>query len=1462
MDEARSGLTQSLDLEDTVMEMKKLTTFLGGLLLFAGVFPAMVVAQTITLNSSQKYQTINGWEATSEAGQMECSTFDLYKDEMMDRLVNELGINRIRLEIRSGVEHSTNYTKQFFDGQISLTDWKLNRYSTVNDNADPFVINPNGFHFDEMDQAIEEIVLPMRQHLQAMGENLFVNVNYVHFQSENYVHLSDPEEYAEFVLATYQHIQQKYGFVPDSWEVILEPEHSRWDGTAIGRAIVASAARLQAHGFTPNFVAPSVTNMLNFPTYFGDMAAVPGALQHVSLLSYHRYKGPTLEGLQAIAQIGQQYNKPIAMLERLAATYETLHQDLTVGNNVAWQQYGIGFCNGETGGDYYYADESNPQNPVVHIDTDSKYFRQYFRYIRRGAQRIGASTGDSALDPIAFVHPDGRYVVVVKTTGGSNFTVNGLPAGTYGIRYTTSAEAHANGGQVTIAQGQGLSASIPARGVVTLYATSGGGTPPPPPPPPTAPDLSLSKTSLSFGDVAVSSDKQLSFAIQNTGDAALSVTNITSSSARYTVSSTSGNVSAGGTLPITVTFSPTAAGSVPATLQIQSNDSDSPHQVTLSGTGTIAAAPQVTLSTSSLDFGDVEVGSSGDLTLTLENTGNAALDISGIISNSPRYTVDPTSGSVAAGGTLQLTVTFTPTAAGTVSGSLSIVSDASGSPHEVAVTGTGSVTSPGNQSPLLDFSPGSLAFGDVEVGETKDLTVSVENTGDATLNITDITVSEPEYTLSATSGAVAPGQSLELTVTFTPDAPGSLPAALIVVSDAPSSPDDLQITGNGTEQSTPPPPPPPVNVPEVTLTKSALDFGDLDVDDTQSLTFSVRNTGTGMLNVMGFSLDESAFSISPSSGKIDPSRQIEFTVTFAPTEGGEVLDTIQVLSNAASTPDLLLVRGNGVTLETPEPPPPPEEGEPQLSLSKTSLNFGQIVVDGSKKLSFVATNTGESELSISGVEGLTEPYSISPPTADLDVDASVTFEVTFEPAAEGTFAQTLSILSNADSSPDELSVTGSSFVEEAPPPPPTTPPPTTPPPPVTEPALAVNPAALHFGEVTIGSDKTLQFQITNSGAGTLIVSEIENQAEAFTTSPESGQLAAGEALTVSLGFSPSAPGVVRDTLRIVSNAAGSPHTIVVDGTGSIEGPPGGTSPALTVSTKRLEYGEIGTGGRKTLLFAISNPGESDLVIDRIEAGTDEFLASSDTAVVAAGQSTNVWVTFAPTEEGAVEDTLLIYSNAGEAPAEVQLAGGSRLLLPLPEMSASEIDFGAIFVGEAKTLTFSVENGGESRLIISEIVWTVDAFAVSPETAIIRAGDVVDFTITFAPNEDAEVHDTLKVYTNASTLPYVVPVHGDGDVRVSTADEAGPVAREFALNKNYPNPFSDRTWIGYSIPEAAHVVLTVYDLMGREVTRLVDGLQPAGDFDVEVDAAGWPSGAYIYRLSADGLQQTGKMVLIR
>lgn len=472
------SISQSKGLKMTLYSVRLIfyLSLLTGVIISACLGQYTPEANLISLDPSHKIQTISGWEAVAQAGELDCSGFDMYKDELFDLAINDLGINRVRLEIYSGTENPVDYFTQYLNGKISRDEDKAHWYEIINDNADPNVINSNGFHFSRMDYQIDRVILPLRELAAKRGEKLFINVTYVDFGGSTFEHKDYPEEYGEFVIATYKHLKDKYGIVPDSWEVILEPDTgASWSGTQIGQAVVAAGNRLKTQGTTPYFVAPSTTNMSNAGNYFDQAIAVNGASDYIKELSYHRYAGVSEASLQAIADRGKQYNIATGMLEHIGSGYQDLHQDLKVGNNSAWEQFTLAFCNGDDGGSYYWIDNNDPNKPVVNLGSRTRYLRQYFKFIRNGAVRIGSTSNSGDFEPLAFINKNGGYVVVVKANKAGSFDVTGLPGGGYGIKYTTGSSYNIDLKDVVLSAGQALHTEMPASGVLTIYSKPNAG---------------------------------------------------------------------------------------------------------------------------------------------------------------------------------------------------------------------------------------------------------------------------------------------------------------------------------------------------------------------------------------------------------------------------------------------------------------------------------------------------------------------------------------------------------------------------------------------------------------------------------------------------------------------------------------------------------------------------------------------------------------------------------------------------------------------------------------------------------------------------------------------------------------------------------------------------------------------------------------------------------------------------
>jgi hypothetical protein len=91
-------------------------------------------------------------------------------------------------------------------------------------------------------------------------------------------------------------------------------------------------------------------------------------------------------------------------------------------------------------------------------------------------------------------------------------------------------------------------------------------------------------------------------------------------------------------------------------------------------------------------------------------------------------------------------------------------------------------------------------------------------------------------------------------------------------------------------------------------------------------------------------------------------------------------------------------------------------------------------------------------------------------------------------------------------------------------------------------------------------------------------------------------------------------------------------------------------------------------------------------------------------------------------------------------------------------------------------------------------------------------------------------------------------------------QVGP--SKFALEQNYPNPFNPTTTIQYTVKSTGNVSLKVYDVVGREVANLVDGIQNAGNHEVKFLASNLASGVYFYRLVSPSGTMVKKMMLLK
>ncbi|MEA1980348.1 MAG: T9SS type A sorting domain-containing protein [candidate division Zixibacteria bacterium] len=132
-------------------------------------------------------------------------------------------------------------------------------------------------------------------------------------------------------------------------------------------------------------------------------------------------------------------------------------------------------------------------------------------------------------------------------------------------------------------------------------------------------------------------------------------------------------------------------------------------------------------------------------------------------------------------------------------------------------------------------------------------------------------------------------------------------------------------------------------------------------------------------------------------------------------------------------------------------------------------------------------------------------------------------------------------------------------------------------------------------------------------------------------------------------------------------------------------------------------------------------------------------------------------------------------------------------------------------------------------------------------------------LTFVYHEfDADGIPSSNAITNSSSDIGEVVEFESVTIQVASKE----IPDDYALMQNYPNPFNPATDIAFALPEAAHVKLSIYNVLGQEVTILQDDMMEAGQHVINWDARDRASGIYFYRISADNFSETKKMMLLK
>ncbi len=1004
----------------------------------------------------------------------------------------------------------------------------------------------------------------------------------------------------------------------------------------------------------------------------------------------------------------------------------------------------------------------------------------------------------------------------------------------------------------------------------------------------TFPLFSVAPTNIIFGNVDVSTGKTDSVTVSNPGTAPLTISLAASTDPNFSVNpSSAASIPPGGSVRFYVTFTPGSVGPKSGAIVFTHDAAGSPYSVTVSGTGVIPG-PIFQVAPVAVNFGLVVVSTSRTDSVLVTNLGTLPLSVTSAASSNPDFTVTPSSaGPIPPLGSRKFFITFTPAALGGAATSIIFTHNADGSPDTITASGNG--VAPG---PLFTVNPLSVGFGTVGLGSTKTDSVLITNFGTQPLSVTGTASDQAEFTVSPRSATgIPPLGTRKFYITFAPVAAGAKSGNIIFTHNAAGSPDSVAVSGNAV-----------VPAPIFFAFPDSLNFGSVPIFSGKVESLKVTNIGTLPLTVTSVVSDNADFTVTPgSAGPIPPNGARRFLVTFSPTTYGPKTGTLIFTHNGLTSPDSVFLRGIAP--------------EPLFVVEPSSIAFGDVNLTTTKAETVQVHNPGTAPLIITVAASNNPAFSVSPtsggPIAPSDSQA---FAIRFAPTTLGPASGSILFVHNATSSPDTVLVSGTGVQPEfnvsptavtfdstgvtiA----------------VYDSVLVTNPgtATLHIDSVR--SDNALNFTVSPSGpvalapaAGRtfavrfrpLATGSLSANIVFFHDAPTSPDTVIASGVGVPLLFLTIPP----ETLTAKDPVRGRFLKAVKRGKGLYPNwanlleetvAQGGFQPGASESDS--------AGGMRIGVSAMvkTNPGnplnpkwkpqkDSAAVRCWVRVGTWDFKKSMGKSASkipgtlenktfkhlgAAGPVHGLDSTGAP---GQIGRKKLVKQQTKLDPKKTPNKLFAEIVALRFTIAASQLGKtpngfdalvytmpGSPFDGysirklarKADTLMTYWRAGPANQILYDSLFAALyrinrafngplDTVSFeAPTTLVLKGkGNLAQVSFLTAGSEPAGILPRTSAATET-----------EEDMDIEDPDGEG-IPLETRLYQNYPNPFNPSTTIGFRLLEPLEVTLTVYDVLGREVARLMNREElEEGFHEVEFDGSRLASGVYFCRFHAVPLQ---------
>ena len=643
----------------------------------------------------------------------------------------------------------------------------------------------------------------------------------------------------------------------------------------------------------------------------------------------------------------------------------------------------------------------------------------------------------------------------------------------------------------------------------------------------------------------------------------------------------------------------------------------------------------------------------------------------------------------------------------------------------------------------VTLSPASLSWASVQVGQTSGIkSVTVTNTQSISLTISSISIpAGSDFIVSSTTCPVSPstvaaGASCTISVQFRPLAQGARTNSLKIVDDAPSQSQTVPLSGTGTKGT--------ILFSPTSLSISNVPVGTTSAPQSATLT-NTLNSDITLSNIkIGSGLFAQTNDCPVSPSVLAAGASCTFAITYRPTVAGSSSSTLTVTDTSGTVTASTQLYLFGST--------------PSVTLTPTSKDFGSVQVGStSANQTFTLSNNNSQAITISSIStGLSDyPNTSNCPTSPstLASGSSCTIQVSFSPTATGVRADQLTVSHDAPGSPTTSSLTGTGTA-------------------VQSGNLVFSPTSLSWGSVAVGqSSGSKSVTLTNSSGAALTIASIAVGSDfniSSKTCPLSpSTLADGSSCTITVVFRPQAQGPRSDVITVTDDNASSPQQVPLNGNGVLGA---GLFAPTSLSFPTTALGS--TSAVQTATF--TNKQATSLTVSSIST-TAGFTQTNDCpATLAAGESCNLSVKFAPTSTGDISGTANL--KYGSSTISLYLSGtatGSGGGGGSVSVSPKSYNFPSQAVGSSSSpVNITLTNNQSGALAISSIQANAPFSETDNCGTSLAAGKNCTISVSFAPSTTGFFSSNLTITDNGAGSPRTVALSGNGVIPVTVIPKTG------------------------------------------------------------------------------------------